>query len=216
MGSFSRRAARQVPAVAALLVIAVACGGGNNPSPTTPNVDPSVLPSMDVMLAEKSLGSASAPHTVIEYSSFTCPHCAEFDVVYLPQLKANYIDTGSVRFIFRNSPRDTTVDLAAAMLARCSGDRYFDAVHALFSNQGAWASSPSQALDALMRNFGMSQQVIDACKASTTLRDGVLKMKADGLQQYNYEGVPAFIVDGTHHIEGISPQLWLELQQYLQ
>ncbi len=218
MGASGRRWLRYVPLVAVLLATAAACGGGN-PSPVaaTPAVDPSVLPGMNLMLGEKSLGSASAAHTIIEYSSFTCPHCAEFDEVYLPQLKAKYIDTESVRFIFRNSPRDTTVDLEAAMLTRCAGDRYFDAVGAVFANQSALlaSSNPSQVLETVMRTFGMSQQVIDACKASTTLRDAVLKMKADGLQQYNYTGVPAFIVDGTSHIEGISPELWLELQQYL-
>ena len=87
------------------------------------------------------------------------------------------------------------------MLARCAGDRYFDAVGAIFASQAAWAmGTPSQALQALrqvMRNFGMSQQVIDACEASTALRDGILQMKEQGLQQYNYQYVPTFIVIGT-------------------
>ncbi len=172
---------------------------------------------MDVMLEEKALGVASARHTVVEYSSFTCPHCADFEMVYLPQLKAKYIDAGTVRFVFRNSPRDTSLDLTAAMLARCSGDRYFDAVHALFSNQASWAgSSNTQALEAVMRHFGMSQQVIDACKASTAVSDAILKTRTDGVQQYNYSGVPAFVVDGTLRIQGISPDLWSQLEQYLQ
>lgn len=212
MGTFTHRSLRLSVLGAALLAIAItACGGSNTtPAPTAP-VDPSVLPSMDVMLAEKSLGSASAPQTIIEYSSFTCPHCSDFDVNYLPALTTKYINTGKLRFIFRNSPRDST-DLTAAMLARCSGDRYFDAVHTLFSTQGQWLGSPS-ALDTVMRNFGMSQQVIDACKASTSLSDAVLKMRADGLQQYNYEGVPAFIVDGKYRkiVDSFS-----ELEQYLQ
>jgi protein-disulfide isomerase len=134
-------------------------------------------------------------------------------VTTFPQLRAKYVDTGSVRFVFRNSPRDTDVDLTAAMLARCAGDRYFEAVGAIFASQGTWAASgsPTQAVEALgqvMRNFGMSQQVIDACKASTTLRDGILQMKAQGLQQYNYQYVPTFIVtggNGTNTLVGSQP-----------
>jgi protein-disulfide isomerase len=208
MRHISRPAAAAVCSVLAVLL--VSCGGSK--SPTSP-VDPSVLPSMDLMLAEKALGSAAAPNTIIEFSSFTCPHCADFHVTTFPQLRAKYVDTGSVRFVFRNSPRDTDVDLTAAMLARCAGDRYFEAVGAIFASQGTWAASgsPTQAVEALgqvMRNFGMSQQVIDACKASTTLRDGILQMKAQGLQQYNYQYVPTFIVtggNGTNTLVGSQP-----------
>jgi len=190
-----RPAGAAVCSILALLI--AACGASK--SPTSP-VDPNVLPAMDVMLAEKSLGSATAPNTIIEFSSFTCPHCAAFHVTTFPQMKAKYVDTGSVRFVFRNSPRDTDVDLTAAMLARCAGDRYFEAIAAIFSSQGTWAAgTPTQAVQALgqvMRNFGMSQQVIDACKSSTALRDGILQMKAQGLQQYNYQYVPTFFVTG--------------------
>ena len=186
----------------ALLVAAATLGGcgGNPPAP----VDPSVLPSMDLMLAEKSLGSATAVNTITELSSFTCPHCADFYVSTFPQLKLDYIDKSLVRFVFVNSPRDqgpdlnTSLDLAASMLARCAGDRYFDAVAAIFASQGSWyGASDTQPLESVMRQFGMSQPVIDACKASTTLRDGILRMKQDALQQYNYQYVPTFIVNGT-------------------
>jgi protein-disulfide isomerase len=186
----------------AILVAAIAIGacGGNPAAP----VDPSVLPSMNLMLAEKSLGSPTAPNTIIEFSSFTCPHCANFCVNTFPQLKLNYIDKDVVRFVFVNSPSDQnpdlnkSLDLAAAMLARCAGDRYFDAVGAIFTSQGTWyGASTTAPLENVMRQFGMSQPVIDACKASTTLRDGILKMKQDALQQYNYQYVPTFIINGT-------------------
>jgi protein-disulfide isomerase len=195
------------PAVGCLLALLTAACGGSK-SPTAP-VDPGVLPSMDSMLAEKSIGASTAPNTIVEFSSFTCPHCADFTTITFPQLKAKYIDTGSVRFVFRNSPRDSDVDLTAAMLARCAGDRYFDAVAAIFGNQGTWAASGDptreiQALGQVMRNFGMSQQVIDACQASSTLRAGILQMKADGIQQYNYQGVPTFIVNpGTSYMKTV-------------
>ena len=196
------RTARAVMSLLAILVAATTLGdcGGNPAAP----VDPSVLPSMDLMLAEKALGSPTAPNTIIELSSFTCPHCANFSVSTFPRLKLDYIDKSLVRFVFLNSPRDqgpnlnTSLDLAAAMLARCAGDRYFDAVAAIFASQGTWyGAGDTGPLESVMRQFGMSQPVIDACKASTTLRDGILKMKQDALQQYNYPYVPTFIVNGT-------------------
>jgi protein-disulfide isomerase len=196
--------ARAVVSLLAILVAAIAIGAcGGNPAAPGPAVDPSVLPSMSLMLAEKSLGSPTAPNTIIEFSSFTCSHCADFHVITFPQLKLNYIDKDSVRFVFVNSPRDQSVDLTAAMLARCAGDRYFDAVGALFASQGTWSGAgTTEPLENVMRQFGMSQQVIDACKASTTLRDGILKMKQDALQRYNYQGVPAFIVNDTKLPDG--------------
>jgi protein-disulfide isomerase len=180
--------------VSALTVVFAACGG----SPTSPKIDPSLLPSMDLMLSEKTVGRATATHTIIEYSSFECPYCKDFHDTTFVQLKSTYIDPGLVKFVFRDSPL-YAVDLTAAMLARCAGDRYFEAVDTLFANQSSWAGASDQirALGDVMRNFGMSQGVIDACEASTALRNGILQMQQDGRQRWQYSGVPAFIVDDT-------------------
>ncbi len=207
---------RGVSCLAGMLALAfsiVACGGSGT-NPTSPKIDPSVLPAMDLMIGEKALGSATAPNTIIEYSSFTCPHCRDFHEITLPQHKSTYIDPGSVRFVFRNSPRDTA-DLTAAMLARCAGDRYFGAVDALFAAPSSWvnASDPVQALGDVMRRFGMTQGVIDACKASTPLRDAIQQMKQEGLQRWQYQGVPAFVVndiklpDGFKYLSDFAPYL---------
>src|SRR6202007_355378 len=85
-----------------------------------------------------ALGSDSAPVTIIEYASMTCPHCAHFSETTFPELKKRYIDTGKVRFIFREFPFDK-VAAAAFMLARCAGkDRYMAVVETLFAKQGEW------------------------------------------------------------------------------
>ena len=76
-------------------------------------------------LGDRSLGKADAPVVMIEYASATCPHCAEFHEKLLPQIKTEYIDTGKVRFIFREFPLDQLA-LGAFMLARCvPEDKYF-------------------------------------------------------------------------------------------
>ena len=188
--------------VACVEVVAVACGGSN---PAAPKVDPSVLPSMDLMLADKTLGSATAPNTVIEYSSFECPYCKDFHDTWFPKLKSDYIDPGKVRFIYRDSPLNTGFDLTASMLARCAGDRFFEAVDALYATQTSWkavSGNETAALGNVMRNFGMSQAVIDACEASTTLKNGILQIQQDGRQRWQVQGVPTFIVNDTNVVVG--------------
>src|SRR4051794_918445 len=89
-------------------------------------------------LGEKGLGSPSAPVTVIEYASMTCPHCQRFHAETFPVLKTKYIDTGKVYFILREFPLDALA-FAAFMVARCSGDHYFDVIDTLFDHQEEWA-----------------------------------------------------------------------------
>ena len=70
-------------------------------------------------LGDRSLGKDDAPVTIVEYASMTCPHCAHFHETAYPELKKRYIDTGKVRFIFREFPLDPLA-AGASMLARCA------------------------------------------------------------------------------------------------
>ena len=86
-------------------------------------------------LEDISLGKVDAPNTIVEYASMTCPHCAQFHKVVLPELQKKYIDTGQARLILREFPLDGLA-VAAFMLARCAGpDRYYPMVGALFETQ---------------------------------------------------------------------------------
>ena len=88
---------------------------------------------------EQALGDASAPVTIIEYASLTCPHCAEFHQDVLPALKERYIAPGKVRLIYRDFPLDERA-LEAAVLAHCAGpERYFGFLDVLFETQSNWA-----------------------------------------------------------------------------
>src|SRR5262249_56043367 len=82
-------------------------------------------------LGEIVLGKEDAPVTIIEYASTTCTHCAHFYKVTFPELQKNYIDTGKVRYIFREFPFND-LDLYAFMLARCAGnDKFLPLLHLL-------------------------------------------------------------------------------------
>ena len=107
-----------------------------------------------------SLGSPDAPVKVVEYASFTCPHCATFHANVFKKLKTDYIDTGKVHFTLREVYFDR-YGLWAAMVARCGGDmRYFGIHDMLFDQQQDWAtaSDPTIAVQKL-RTIGLSATV---------------------------------------------------------
>jgi protein-disulfide isomerase len=94
-------------------------------------------------LGDKVLGSATAPVTIVEYASVTCPHCASFHSQTYPKLKEKYIDTGKVRLVFREFPTGpVNASIAGFMLARCSGDKYFPMIDAMFEQQQVWTANP--------------------------------------------------------------------------
>ena len=117
---------------------------------------------------DMAMGEPDAPIVVIEYASYTCPHCARFDTEVLPQLKADYIDTGKVLFIHREIYFDR-FGLWAALLARCGdGTRYFGMNDMIYSTQSDWLGSgdPQEVVTNLRkmgRLAGMEDAQITAC-----------------------------------------------------
>ena len=106
--------------------------------------------SVPVTAGERMLGSAGAPVTIVEYASFTCPHCARFHADILPELKKAYIDAGKARLVFRDFPLDRSA-FAASVVARCaSAGRYYGVVDLLFREQPRWAGA-RDAMAALRR-----------------------------------------------------------------
>ncbi len=190
---------RVVACVVLLLVLTLAgCGGDSSssstpvtPTPTTP------LPPMSTMLSEKTVGSASAPVTMIEYSSLTCVHCADFHAVTYPQIKSAYIDTGRVKFVYRDFPLNEAA-MVGSMVARCSGDKFFSTLEALFSTQNSWAYSADykSALKAVVAPLGITANDVEACLASTELRNGISSIKSGGTQSFGISGTPTFVING--------------------
>jgi len=152
---------------------------------------------IDAALKERTLGDPAAPVTVIEYASLTCPHCAAFHRDTYKAFKERYIDSGKVRFIYRDYPLDG-VAARAAMLARCTIEqRYFGIIEVLFKSQKNWAHAkdPVAELSKIGRLAGIDQATFDACMASTELIDGILRVR----QEANAAGVqstPTFSIDG--------------------
>jgi len=173
------------------------------PAPTAP---PSLLPPIADMLAERSLGRADAPITVIEYASLTCPHCAAFHKDVLPQVKRELIDTGRVRFVYRDYPLDR-VALAGAMAARClPAAQHAGFVDLLMAEQQAWAfrGNPIENLKRMAGLAGMPEGGFEACLGSPDLQRGILEQRLRADQEHRVESTPTFIA-GNRRLNGNAP-----------
>lgn len=156
------------------------------------------LPPTEAMLAERALGDPQAKVTIVEYSSLTCPHCAEFHQNVLPQIKAEYIDTGMVRWVFRDFPLDGRA-MGAAMIARCvPAERYFGFIDMLFRDQQAWARSTDPLTDLKVRAqlAGLAPADVDACLADKVLLQGIQTRAQEAQKQDGIDGTPSFRMNG--------------------
>ena len=148
-------------------------------------------------LQERSIGSADAPVTVIEYFSLTCPHCATFHNDVYDDLKQKYVDSGKVRFVYREFPRDG-VDLRAGMMARCADPRrYAGLIQVLFKTQPKWTRSndPVGELAKIGRLAGIDDATFQNCLASEALANGLLAERQTASSQ-GVQSTPTFEIDG--------------------
>ena len=169
-------------------------------------------PAGDIMI-----GSDKAPVTIIEYASMTCPHCAHFSMETFPELKKRYIDTGKVRFIFREFPLDA---LAAAgfMLARCAGnDKFMAVVETLFAKQAEWiVKEPIPQLEAIAKQFGFSHEAFNECLANQKRLDNLTVVRDYAVDKLAVNSTPTFFVNGKRLVGDQSiEQLTKEIDPYL-
>jgi protein-disulfide isomerase len=155
-------------------------------------------------VADVFLGSADATVTLVEYGSYTCPHCAEFYATVYPKLKSEYIDTGKVKFVFRDFYRNK-VDVWAGLLARCEGDmRFFGIADLLFEKQEAWAFHETalevvDALKAIGRQTGLNDAQMDACMQDQARAEGLVEWAQVNAEADKVEGTPTFTINGTKY-----------------
>ncbi|QMU58410.1 MAG: thioredoxin domain-containing protein [Boseongicola sp.] len=157
-------------------------------------------------IPEMSIGNPDAAVTIVEYASFTCPHCASFHAGAYKQLKEDFIDTGKINFVYREVYFDR-FGLWAAIVARCGDgaeNRYFGIADMLYAEQRDWArqNEPSEIVLRLRRigkTAGLSDAQLDSCFSDG---DNAQKLYARYLQQAEADGVrstPTFIINGVQH-----------------
>ena len=150
-------------------------------------------------LGERALGPPDAEVTIVEYASATCPHCARFHAETFPTLKKEFIDTGKVRFVFREFPFDDLA-LAAFMLARCAPeDKYFVMLEVLFEQQDTWADHNRNAREELFKIAqlaGFTSESFDTCLKNEPVAKGILDIQKRGETDFAVHATPTFFVNG--------------------
>ncbi len=155
-------------------------------------------------LKDMTLGQEDAPITMIEYASFTCPHCANFHAAVFKDLKKDYIDTGKVKFVYREVYFDR-YGLWAAIVARCGGEmRYFGISDILYDTQKDWAASDDpnvvvENIKKIGRTAGMEDAQMDACLKDGPMAQALVDRFEAQMKEYDVKGTPTIIINGTTH-----------------
>ncbi|MCP3397551.1 MULTISPECIES: DsbA family protein [unclassified Bradyrhizobium] len=153
-----------------------------------------------VSLPDMALGSKDAAVTITEYASMTCPHCAAFNEQVFPKIKSEYIDTGKVRYIFREFPLDIKA-AAGSMLSRCiakdDAQKYFAVTDMLFRQQSDWVmKNTTETLTRIGKQAGLTQQQVEACLKDQALLDKIAADQKYASDVLKVDSTPTFFING--------------------
>jgi protein-disulfide isomerase len=153
-----------------------------------------------VSLPDMALGPKDASVTITEYASMTCPHCAEFNAEVFQKIKSTYIDTGKVRYIFREFPLDIKA-AAGSMLARCiakdDAGKYFAVIDLLFKQQNDWVmKNTTETLTRIGKQAGLTQQAVEDCLKDQALLDKIAADQKYASEVLKVNSTPTFFING--------------------
>jgi protein-disulfide isomerase len=153
-----------------------------------------------VSLPDMALGPENAPVTITEYASMTCPHCAAFNATVFPKIKSEYIDSGKIRYVFREFPLDIKA-AAGSMLSRCiaKGDpaKYFAVTDILFKQQSEWVTkNTTETLTRIGKQAGLSQQAVEDCLKDQALLDKIAADQKYAGEVLKVDSTPTFFING--------------------
>ena len=153
-----------------------------------------------VSLPDMALGPANASVTITEFASMTCPHCAAFNETVFPKIKSEYVDTGKVRYVFREFPLDIKA-AAGSMLARCiakdDAGKYFAVIDMLFRQQNDWViKNTTETLTRIGKQAGLSQQAVEDCLKDQALLDKIAADQKYASDVLKVDSTPTFFING--------------------
>ena len=155
----------------------------------------------DIVVQEMILGSVDAPVEIIEYASFTCPHCATFHDGVLEDLKREYIDTGKVKFVYREVYFDR-YGLWGSLIARCGGEeRFFGITDLLYEQQSTWTRAGSEAaiadeLRRIGRVAGLDSDQLETCLSDGDKARALIEWYQANAEEHGIDSTPSFVIDG--------------------
>ena len=168
-------------------------------------------------------GNADAPVTIIEFSDFQCPFCGRFYEQTLPSIIENYVDTGKVKFVYRDLPLDSIHPNArpAHIASECADEqgKFWGYHDMLFDNQSEWGRLPAADLQSTLTKYasdlGLESASFEACLESDAIADEVNKDSLDAAR-YGATGTPAFFIgnekDGFVKLTGAQPFAAFQLE----
>jgi protein-disulfide isomerase len=146
------------------------------------------------------LGSADAPVTIIEYSEYLCPFCRTFALETFPLIEEQYIDTGKVRFIFRDFPVHGQPAVVMAMVAECAADqgKFWEMQSFLWERYDTWSQSEDilATVQGYADELGLDTEKYTSCLQEGTAIDRIIEDYNIGVQD-GVTGTPAFFINGT-------------------
>ena len=152
-----------------------------------------------VSLPDMALGPANATVTITEYASMTCPHCANFNETVFPKLKSEFIDTGKIRYVFREFPLDIKA-AAGSMLARCiakdDAPKYFAVIDLLFKQQDQLMEQTKDTIKLIGKQAGMDELAVETCAKDQALLDKIKADQAFAYETLKVDATPTFFVNG--------------------
>lgn len=154
-------------------------------------------------IVEMVKGDVNAPVEIIEYASFTCPHCARFSNEVLPQIEENYIKTGKVKLVYRDVYFDK-YGMWAAMVARCSPEKFFGISDMIYKTQGDWVKAGSdQGIADSLRKIGLMAGIgkdqLDACMNDSAKLKALVGWYQENATRDNITSTPSFLIDGKSY-----------------
>lgn len=146
---------------------------------------------------QNALGSSDAPLTMYEYSSFDCPHCADFHLDMVPRLKEDYVDKSLLRIVFVSFPL-SKISMNAALLSQCvTPDNYHSFVNEVFSRQFLWRWDKDSAyLIKIAEKFGISHDEAEKCLKDDARAKTIISDRQEAISRLKIQGTPAFYITG--------------------
>jgi protein-disulfide isomerase len=191
-----------------LVLVAVVAGvlmwrgsrGGSGDVTAASDAASAVVTSADSAFKGFTLGSATAPVEVVEYGDFQCSHCGEFANVQFPTIMDQLINTGQLRWRFRDFPLGFPWSRISALAGQCAGEqgKFWEMEELLYQRQSVWGSStrnPTGAFRDMAKSIGLNLDTYNACMDSRRYAGRIEASHQEGAA-LGVTGTPTFFVNG--------------------
>ena len=159
---------------------------------------------LETALAPRILGNPDAPILMAEYFSLSCSHCADFHHGAFKDIKANWIDTGKLRFEMRDFPLQGPAIFAHALARSVSVNAYSGMLDILFKKQRDWAASddPIGELARIARIAGIGEEAFTNIIQNRPLLEGIVAIAQDGYNRFQINSTPSFVINEDQVLRG--------------